>query len=170
MKTLEVKFPLDDVRGIRETLLASNALFDGEDRQIDHCFRTARGHLKLRETQLDRDRLLACRARREGGSRLTETDAAPVEATDEVRRVLEAVLVPIAVVRKTRETFAEQNVRVHLDRLESGGTFVEIEVVLGPGESFESARNDARRWIERLGLQEGRAVAESYAELLAHPA
>jgi predicted adenylyl cyclase CyaB len=167
MTSVQVKAVCPERKRIRDAILASRALFDGEDRQVDACFRSAEGRLILRTTDLDRDLLVACRDRVSDGFRRTESEAAAIEDTNEIRRVLEIALPLVAVVRKTRETFVEQNVHLRLDRVEHLGDYLEIEAIVGPRETPESAMRDARRWLERFGLSEDAWIAETYTELLA---
>ena len=67
---------------------------------------------------------------------------------------------------KEREVFLVGRARVHLDRVERLGSFVELEVVLADGESSAAAEAEARRLLEALGVPVSALVAPAYADLL----
>jgi adenylate cyclase class IV len=67
-------------------------------------------------------------------------------------------------VRKHREIFLYANVRIHLDRVEDAGDFLEFEAVLAsPSDSAEGhARID---WLrEQFGVAAEDLVATSYGD------
>jgi adenylate cyclase class IV len=73
------------------------------------------------------------------------------------------------VVRKARRLFVWQDrVRIHLDRVEGLGEYLELEAVLGsvPGYDEDAARLDVARLSHDLGVTARDLVAESYADLL----
>ena len=71
------------------------------------------------------------------------------------------------IVRKHRRLYTHGNIRIHLDRVETMGDFVEIEVLGKRGQdSVESLQAVCERWIENLGLQPRDLVKVAYADLL----
>jgi adenylate cyclase class IV len=56
--------------------------------------------------------------------------------------------------------------RVHLDEVEGLGSFLELEVMLGPGQSEEEAQTMARQLMSTLGVQECDLVEGAYMDLL----
>jgi predicted adenylyl cyclase CyaB len=73
------------------------------------------------------------------------------------------------VVRKQREVWMYENVRIHLDRVEQLGTFIEFEAVMGEGEDDDDEGASLAR-LERLsallGVHEEDQVAGSYSDLV----
>ncbi len=63
--------------------------------------------------------------------------------------------------------FLVDNVRIHLDDVESLGAFLEFEAVLG--EDVDDARGHAQvaSLAERFGIRRGDLVADSYGDLIA---
>ncbi|MEM1422409.1 MAG: class IV adenylate cyclase, partial [Planctomycetota bacterium] len=71
------------------------------------------------------------------------------------------------VVEKRRECWLLDGVRIHLDNVESLGTFVELEVLVTPDQRPDAGEEKIARLRERLGPFVGEPVARGYAELLA---
>ena len=56
--------------------------------------------------------------------------------------------------------------RVHLDRVDGLGTYVELEVVLRDDESAADGDAEAARLMDALGIAESDLVEGAYADLL----
>jgi len=72
-------------------------------------------------------------------------------------------------VRKERTLYLIGRTRVHLDRVEGLGDFLELEVVLADGEAEASGLAEARRLMAALGVDEAALVAGAYVDLLTAP-
>ena len=70
-------------------------------------------------------------------------------------------------VEKRREIWLLDGVRVHLDSVEDLGSFVELEVLVTPGQSISACEAKIARLRAALGPFVGEPVAKGYAELLA---
>ena len=57
--------------------------------------------------------------------------------------------------------------RVHLDRVEGLGHFLELEVVRREGEPSEPGVAEADRLMARLGISADQLIAGAYVDLLA---
>jgi predicted adenylyl cyclase CyaB len=58
------------------------------------------------------------------------------------------------------------NTRVHLDQVQGLGTFLELEVVLGPDQDPAQGEATAFELMERLGIKEEDLVEVAYIDLL----
>ena len=91
---------------------------------------------------------------------------APTSSPAALRLALEQALGSAGRVRKTRLLYMLGNTRVHLDRVEQLGDFLELEVVLGDADTAESGTAEARRILARLEIEEGSLIAGAYVDLL----
>ena len=57
--------------------------------------------------------------------------------------------------------------RVHLDRVDDLGDFLELEVVLAELETANAGREEAHALMARLGVPPETLVAEAYVDLIA---
>ncbi len=71
------------------------------------------------------------------------------------------------VVRKERLLYMVGQTRVHLDSVEGLGHFVELEVVLRPGQSDDEGQAIARDLMARLGIREADLLETAYMDMLA---
>ena len=62
--------------------------------------------------------------------------------------------------------FLVGNTRIHVDRVEGLGDFVELEVVLSPTDTDERGMAVADELLDRLGVVTAQRVAGSYLDLL----
>ena len=92
---------------------------------------------------------------------------APTPAPDAVREALSRAWGQTGRVRKTRALYRVGRTRVHLDRVEGLGDFLELEVVLDEGEGAERGIAEAEALMAALGIAAADLVAEAYVDLLA---
>lgn len=69
-------------------------------------------------------------------------------------------------VRKTRVLFLAGRTRIHLDRVEQLGDFLELEVVLSEAEPPEAGDKVAREWLGKLGISEQSLIQGAYVDLM----
>jgi predicted adenylyl cyclase CyaB len=73
----------------------------------------------------------------------------------------------LAVVKKRREIWLLDNVRIHLDEVEGLGTFFELEAVLVRGKALHDCTEAVTRLRDRFAPALGEAISVSYADLVA---
>ncbi len=166
-KNVEIKSPLADRGAVEDKLQQIGAGWHWTRRQVDTFYEVPNGWLKLREPDGERAELISyCRATDDAGPRPSEYDVLPVEDPELVKRMLGRVLPQHGVVEKTRTLWFQGNTRVHLDRVEGLGEFLELETVV-EGITEEEARAESERMIDLLGLPRDEFIAVPYRELLA---
>jgi adenylate cyclase class IV len=70
-------------------------------------------------------------------------------------------------VRKTRLLLIVGATRIHLDRVEGLGDFLELEVVLRDGQTAEEGEAVAAQLLRELRIAPSQLVAGAYLDLLA---
>ncbi|MGA7944781.1 MAG: CYTH domain-containing protein [Candidatus Sulfotelmatobacter sp.] len=81
--------------------------------------------------------------------------------------ILAATLGTTDVVKKTRTLYLIGQTRVHVDEVRGLGEFLEIEVVLRPGQSEVEAKSIATALLSEFGIGQEQLIAEAYVDLLA---
>jgi predicted adenylyl cyclase CyaB len=165
-KNIEIKARAEDVRGLKEMI---ERLSDGPPEtlhQEDIFFNVPSGRLKLRLFSVNRGELIFYqRANRtepkSSNYLLTKTDDPSALLT-----VLEGALGVSGFVKKTRTLYYIGQTRVHLDEVEGLGRFIELEVVMRPGQSEEEGRRIAHHLMEKLGIQERHLISTAYVDML----
>jgi len=83
-----------------------------------------------------------------------------------LRAMLSAALGVRGVVRKHRSLYRIGVTRLHLDRVEGLGEFVELEVVLQPGQETAYGVAIAHDLMEKLGVPQSGLLHQAYINLL----
>lgn len=164
---VEVKARCADLSALRRRAEALATSYLGVDRQVDTYFRTRAGRLKLRESSLSGGQLVPYLRPDGDGARVSDYQVIPVPDAEGARELLSNVLGVHRVVRKEREIFLWDNVRIHLDRVEGLGTFMELEAVFdGRPESEPTERSKVEYLLKELGVEPSDLVPVSYESLL----
>lgn len=163
---VEIKARCDRLDRIRDILRNKHADFRGEDRQLDTYFTVPSGRLKLREGEIENN--LIHYERPDGkGPKTSHCTLYETSGGNALKEILSRAMGVHAVVDKRREIYFLDNVKVHLDRVENLGTFVEIEAQGKEGGMNEALLLDqCRRLMEDLGIEDAQLVSQSYCDLL----
>lgn len=165
-QNVEVKVRVSDLATVRARLPALGARHSHDEEQVDRYF------------LLDGARRMKLRVRRPGGAELIEYDRSEATgvrtSTYEIRPVRDQAAglcqvphgEPIAVVRKRRELWMLENVRIHLDTVEMLGTFLELEAVVSLRHDEAACRRQVDEILSHLGIAGASAVRASYGELV----
>ena len=134
--------------------------------QVDTFFEVADGWLKLREFAADRGELIHYKRSPGPGPKTSVYTIAPTGKPAALREILAATLQIRGVVRKQRHLYMVGRTRIHFDSVTDLGWFIELEVVLSPGESPEDGRAVAVELMERLGIRKADLIDSPYIDLL----
>jgi adenylate cyclase class IV len=135
-------------------------------RQRDTFFHCPAGRLKLREFSDTTAELIFYARADTAGSKQSHYLIARTSAPSELRAVLAAAHGVRGTVVKTRVLLLAGQTRIHLDAVEGLGDFVELEVVLRPGQPAEDGHRIARELMAALEIHEADLVAGAYLDLL----
>lgn len=166
MKNIEIKSPLSDRPGTEERLRSLGAKLEWTRRQIDTFFNSHSGWLKLREVEGCPAELISYRRSVENsGPRESDYNILRIGEACELSSILESSLGILGRVEKRRSLWSYRNTRVHLDRVEGLGDFLELETVLVDIDSEEGAA-ESEEVINLLELDRESFISVPYLELL----
>ena len=149
----------------RAQVLATRWL--GVDEQVDTYFRVSGGRFKLRESSLSGAQLVPYLRPDAPLARRSDYVVIPVPEPALTKALLSELLGIHRVVKKRREIALYQNVRIHLDRVEGLGDFVELEAVWDGDAAGEAEQREKVAFLrERLGIRDADLIAASYEGLL----
>jgi predicted adenylyl cyclase CyaB len=169
-KNIEIKARVAALETVRAKAL-SLASGPGEVlRQTDTFFVVPEGRLKIREFTDGTGELIAYHRPDIPGPKPSVYSRYACQNARTLCETLSRVLPVRGLVAKRREVVQVGRTRVHLDDVEGLGSFVEIEVVLGDGESAEQGERVARELLHALDIPETSLVADAYIDLLGAPA
>ncbi len=167
MQNIEIKTPLPDRAEVELRLQALGAELHWTRRQRDTFFETRGDWLKLREQDGSASELIAyARSTADSGPRASDYDRLPIEEAESWKHLLGRVLPIGRVVAKERTLWIWRHTRIHLDRVEGLGDWLELETVAS-GITLEEAQTEAQSLIETLALDRDSFEARPYRDLLA---
>lgn len=167
---LEIKAPVADPAAFRARAAAIATETVGVDDQVDTYFRVPAGRLKLRASSLSGAQLVPYRRPDDDGPRRADYQVIPVVDPDGLKALLTEMLGVHRVVRKRREIWLFENVRIHLDAVEDLGDFMELEAVFDGTPTAEAEQQKKIAWLmKELGVEEADLISTSYEALVADP-
>lgn len=125
-----------------------------------------RGRLKLREEPGAVAQLIAYERPDLPGHRESSYRLIEVGEPAELREALAAVLGVSVVVTKVRRLFLLEAVRIHLDRVDGLGDFVELEAVAAAGQDPGDFAGPLAELRRSFAIEDADLVRESYSDLL----
>jgi predicted adenylyl cyclase CyaB len=166
MLNIELKARCEDLGRLRERLMSLGAEGQEPERQIDTYFRVAHGRLKLRESLQSGPELIHYIRGDVAGARESHYEIYRLEDAEGLKAILEKALGVKAVVAKRREIYLIENVRVHLDKVQDLGSFVELEGIVENPAELVYVGDEVQRLRQALGIEDRALVKESYADLM----
>ncbi len=165
-RNVEVKARVADLAAARSVAERLGARHEWTDVQVDRYYRLdGSGRLKLRTCGRAPAELIRYERPEETAVR---TSAYEITATrDDAQAVcLVPQDAPLAVVRKRRELWLLDNVRIHLDTVDGLGTFLELEAVVDASHDEAACGRRVATLLDALGIAADDCVRASYGDLL----
>lgn len=170
-RNIEIKARIDSVQAL---LPRARAVAGGEPvamTQDDTFFCVPDGRLKLREFADGSAELIHYHRPDSGDAKASDYVRVPVPDATALREALARGCGVLGRVRKERllliSTRGGYSTRIHLDRVQGLGDFMELEVVLQDGQSDEEGAAVAGQLMRDLGLAMAPRLAGAYLDLLA---
>jgi adenylate cyclase class IV len=157
------------IASVDDLLPRAIALADGAPEVIDQddrFYRVPQGRLKLRRLGDGSAELI--HYQRADGSEARPSDYVRVPVADAaaLHEALARACGEIGRVQKRRLLLHLGPTRLHLDRVQGLGDFIELEVVLRHGQGDDEGRAIAEGWMQRLSLQQAPRLGGAYMDLL----
>ena len=146
-----------------------SGLADGESvvlNQVDSFFVSKKGRLKLREFSDGKAELLYYERQDVTGPKTSFYTRIEIDSAVEMKALLISTNGLQGVVAKRRELFFVGRTRIHLDEVETLGTFLELEVVLDESETSTAGMAIADELMARLQIIPEQLISNSYFDLL----
>ncbi|WJF90332.1 class IV adenylate cyclase [Paraburkholderia bonniea] len=136
-------------------------------RQQDFFYEVPRGRLKLRQFDDGTPAELIFYQRDDrDGPKASYYTRSPVTNPEAMHALLATALTTSGIVTKERQVYLAGRTRIHLDRVDGLGDFIELEVVLAQNDDEASGQAEARAMFDKLGVAETDLVAVAYVDLL----
>jgi len=167
MRNIELKARCPDLAQAEAACRRLGAAEAWTRRQTDTYFRVPDGRLKLRQESPGEAVLVSYHRPDVAAARASEYDVTPVASVEETLAALEARHGVACRVEKTRTLYLLGHVRIHLDRVDGLGTFIEFEAVMGPPHREADAQALLARLVLEFGIGEDDVLSGSYSDMIA---
>lgn len=163
---VELKARCRDLGAARTVCEELGAEFAWEATQTDTYFATGNYRMKLRESSLGTSEMVWYSRENAPGARKSSYRLMPVSDPAEKKRIFAADMGIKVVVTKSRALWLWRGVRIHLDRVEGLGDFLEFEAVLGDELSEVEGHRLVKQLIESFEIDVAALVPVSYSDLM----
>ncbi len=168
-RNIEIKARVDDIEALK---IAAAAIADQgpmEIEQDDTFFRCDAGRLKLRVFADGTGELIFYRRANKQGPKESSYWLSPIASPDSLRQALTLAYGELGRIKKRRTLYLAGRTRIHLDRVNQLGNFLELEVVLQPDEPADSGVREATALMRRLNISPEQLIDSAYIDLLLSP-
>lgn len=165
-RNVEIKARIDSIEAIFPRVAAVSDQGPVEIDQDDTFFACNSGRLKLRVFSPDKGELIFYRRTDGKGPKESFYVLSPTTTPDALRETLSMAFGQTGRVRKHRTLFISGRTRIHLDRVEGLGEFLELEVVLADGEPSNLGEAVAHDLMGKLGVKPEQLLEGAYVDML----
>ena len=134
--------------------------------QEDTFFSLGQGRLKLRVRNAGAAQLIYYERPDQDGPKRSDYSIFETDDPESLKQTLGRALGIRGVVRKTRYLYLVGQTRVHLDDVEGLGQFMELEVVMRPGQPDAEGQAIAQDLMNKLGVEPSDLLEGAYMDLL----
>jgi predicted adenylyl cyclase CyaB len=138
--------------------------------QEDVFFHAEAGRLKLRIFAADCGELIRYERADTADARLSQYSIAATSDPQALFEILSKILGIAGVVKKDRTLYLMGQTRIHIDRVQDLGDFLELEVVLRPGQSAAEGKAIVEALLVEFGIGADQLIGEAYIDLLSNRA
>jgi predicted adenylyl cyclase CyaB len=134
--------------------------------QEDTFFNCPHGRLKLRVLTSQHGQLVYYHRQDVTGPKHSEYQIFETDDPAALKVILAEAYGVRGVVSKVRYLYMVGQTRIHLDDVAGLGEFMELEVVLQPGQTDEQGQAIAEELMSKLGIQQGDLIDSAYMDLI----
>ena len=166
-RNIEIKARVDSLDAL---LPRARAVSGGEPQRIeqdDTFFAVPHGRLKLRQSPNGSAELIHYHRADSADAKASDYVRVPVHDAAPLREALVRACGLLGRVRKQRWLLLAGQTRIHLDRVEGLGDFMELEVVLRDEQTDAEGAAIAEALMVELGLEAAERLPGAYLDLLA---
>jgi len=163
---IEIKARVEDPAGLRVLIESLSDKPCEVIHQEDTFFDSPRGRFKLRVLSPESGQLIYYERADLPGPKRSDYFISSTDDPESLKTVMARALGVRGVVRKVRRLYFSGNTRIHLDEVEGLGCFLELEVVLEPGQSAGQGQAIAASLIDSLGIEPGDLIEGAYLDLI----
>jgi predicted adenylyl cyclase CyaB len=164
-RNIEIKARIDSVEALLQVATTLTGTQPTHIAQDDSFFDVPHGRLKLRQFADGSAEVIHYHRPDYSAAKASDYVLVPVPDPAALREALTRACGLRGRVRKQRWLFLAGQTRIHVDRVEGLGDFMELEVVLRDGQSDADGVRIADELMQALGLANAPRIAGAYLDL-----
>jgi predicted adenylyl cyclase CyaB len=165
-RNYEFKARHPDIAQLEQIIRSKDAVFAGEDHQVDTYFNVPNGRLKLREGKIE-NALIHYERSNLPGAKQSDVILFKNNPGSELKALLVKALGIKTVIDKRRRIYFVDNLKFHFDEVAGLGKFVEVEAIDKDGTiGIDQLREQCNVYAQLFNLQGKDFIAESYSDML----
>jgi predicted adenylyl cyclase CyaB len=164
-RNIEIKARIESMSAVMQKVSALATEGPFEIDQDDTFFYCPNGRLKLRTFSQKSGELIFYRRSDQTGPKESFYMISQTTAPDTLRDLLTSAYGQAGRVVKKRTVYMVGRTRVHLDRVQGLGDFLELEVMLSDSEPIEAGMVEAYDLMTRLGISTSQLIEGAYLDL-----
>jgi predicted adenylyl cyclase CyaB len=165
-RNIEIKARIDSVDALIPLAAALADHGPIEIPQDDTFFRCAAGRLKLRCSADGSGELIFYSRANQPGPKQSTYSISKVSSPDSLRQLLSQAYGEVGRVIKHRTLYLIGRTRVHLDKVERLGHFLELEAVLGVDEPPAGGVRELNDLMQKLNVHPAQLIDGAYIDML----
>lgn len=165
-RNIEIKAKIESLGDLEKKVALIATEGPVEIAQDDTFFRCETGRLKLRAFSATAGELIFYQRSNQQGPKESFYVITPSADPASLRRVLSLAYGEVGRVIKARIVYLVGRTRVHLDRVQGLGDFMELEVVLQDDEALEAGVQEAHALMAKIGVKPSDLIEGAYVDLL----
>lgn len=165
-RNIEIKAYIDDIDMLESQVAKIADRGPSEIFQDDTFFQCDTGRLKLRVFSETHGELIFYRRDQQAGPKESFYVRSQTGEPETLRETLALAYGVVGRVVKQRTLYLVDRTRIHLDRVEALGHFLELEVVLSSDEPAQVGVEIAHRLLSQLGIESAALIEDAYVDLI----
>ncbi len=166
MKNLELKVKCKSHRAALKAVKLLHAEYGGILKQRDVYFNISPGRLKLRTINKTEHQLIYYKRHNKKTAKISNYYISEITHPKRVEKILKEIYGIKVIVLKSRKLYLWQNVRIHIDTVNTLGKFIEFEIVCR-SQKDENESAEKMNYLKFLfGIQNKEVLKYSYSDML----
>jgi adenylate cyclase, class 2 len=162
---VEIKARCQNHEDIKKILEVEKANYKGLDNQVDTYFVVNSGRMKLREGNIENALIHYDRDDKEE-PKISDFILYKPSSNELLKELLTKALGILTVVKKKREIYYINNVKINLDKVEELGSFIEIEVMAQGDDNRDKLLQECKYYLKLFRIKDEELIPFSYSDMI----
>jgi adenylate cyclase class 2 len=166
VKNIELKSVCTNLHSAKQKCKQIKAKYKGILKQIDTYFNINPGRVKLRNVNGRKFELIYYSRVGKGSEMESDYEIIKLSDDKEIKSIMKSTIGIRGIVKKKRELYIFENVRIHLDTVSKLGTFIEFEIVCKSPKDLKETPRKMNYLKKVFEIKQKNLISKSYIDLI----